>query len=293
MDCRHRCGWPRPRSASAASLFATDFQNGKAEPWAARGQGDVRLTTYARNVSLRLTGHAEAIATVSVARPREDGRDRALKLAAFHLDAPADGCFAEYSADGGASLDNGSDDRRRQNPMASTSYSGRVDARSTLSRKSPTLLLRLRASLSKTDGACWGDAISVTAEDTAAPVETQRSQLSAADLTSGKIAGPSALMTAFAKPDLERWHRGAAFEGRLTLDSPRCSLRRLPRWCATSRITSPSTPRRSRCRRSTSALCRTARRSSPSSAARSRERIAIGSGSSSPEKSGRNRATAD
>lgn len=48
-------------TSHAKTLFLDDFQDGKADGWKASGKGDFRLTTYANNVSLRLTRKASAI----------------------------------------------------------------------------------------------------------------------------------------------------------------------------------------------------------------------------------------
>ncbi len=199
-------------SASADTLFATDFQSGKSEPWTARGKGDVRLTTYAGNVSMRLMDHAEAIASVKtagVARVAIEGSLAAMKLSA------GDGCFVEYSTDNGTSwktvLTVGA--AKADGLTLHSGHAGEVDVSAT-----PALLLRLRASLSLADGACWGDAISVNAEQATEAPETTRSRLLASELDGGRIAGP-VRMQAFAKP---AWATApaASFEGRLRLDAP-------------------------------------------------------------------------
>ncbi|MBU4435615.1 MAG: hypothetical protein KKC14_14530, partial [Alphaproteobacteria bacterium] len=51
--------------ALAGPIFADDFQDGQADGWGAAGAGDVRLTTFQGNVSLRLTRRAVATTSVS------------------------------------------------------------------------------------------------------------------------------------------------------------------------------------------------------------------------------------
>jgi len=52
-------------AAVAETLFSDDFQDGDSDGWRALGQGDVRLTTYGGNVSLRLSRRAEALVAIS------------------------------------------------------------------------------------------------------------------------------------------------------------------------------------------------------------------------------------
>ncbi len=81
----------------AAILFEDDFQDGEAEGWTASGKGDVRLTRYQGNVSMRLTRTAAVVTRVST-RGFEDIRI-ALSFAASSLEAQEQ-CLGEVSADG-------------------------------------------------------------------------------------------------------------------------------------------------------------------------------------------------
>ncbi|MGB7410472.1 MAG: hypothetical protein WA910_04965 [Sphingopyxis granuli] len=88
-----------PGSAAAEELLRSDFQQGVADPWRAAGAGDVRLTSFEGNVSMRLTAGASALAAVPV-----EGRRRLYvnaKIAADALDDTA-ACVAEASRDDGA-----------------------------------------------------------------------------------------------------------------------------------------------------------------------------------------------
>ena len=53
--------------ALAAPVFVDDFQDGKADGWGQTGASDVRLTSYGDNISLRVTGGATAMTSVSTA----------------------------------------------------------------------------------------------------------------------------------------------------------------------------------------------------------------------------------
>ncbi|HQR88321.1 MAG TPA: hypothetical protein PLH31_03455, partial [Caulobacter sp.] len=83
----------------AGPVFVDDFQDGKADGWSATGSGDVRLTTYGDNISLRVTGGATAATTVSTrgfVRVSVAG-----SLAAMGL-VRTDACLIEVSPDAGA-----------------------------------------------------------------------------------------------------------------------------------------------------------------------------------------------
>ena len=86
-------------SALSAPIFIDDFQDGQADGWGAAGTGDVRLTTFQDNVSLRLTGSATATTSVSTAGYGQV--TIAASLAALSL-GRNDACIAEVSTDRGA-----------------------------------------------------------------------------------------------------------------------------------------------------------------------------------------------
>ncbi|MFN4178002.1 serine hydrolase [Phenylobacterium sp.] len=84
----------------AGTIFADDFQSGKAPAWRAGGAGDVGLSTYQDNVSLKVSGGAFAQASVDAT-----GFERVwvgARLAGLGLRRD-DACLAEVSADQGAS----------------------------------------------------------------------------------------------------------------------------------------------------------------------------------------------
>ena len=80
-------------------MLHSDFQQGAADPWRAVGAGDVRLTSFEGNVSMRLTAGASAEVAVPV-----DGKRRLYATVKIAADALGDdaACAAEASRDGGA-----------------------------------------------------------------------------------------------------------------------------------------------------------------------------------------------
>ena len=196
--------------ARAAPVFVDDFQDGQADGWGATGAGDVRLTTYGDNISLRLTGGATAMTTVSTRGFVQVSV--AGSLAAMSL-GRADACLMEASADGGATwrevvaVRNGADD-------------GVTLVRGALSPpgadNNPRLLIRVRAAGGKRI-ACWADAVTVTGERAVGPADGPRATLTIDGLLSGPaLAGPVPL-AAFGPPaDAEA--PAGRFAARLTLD---------------------------------------------------------------------------
>lgn len=81
----------------AEPIFSENFQDGDANGWAPSG-GDVRLTTYAANVSMRFTRSAAAVAGVSTRG--FTGVTVAAAMAAYDLEGD-DYCLVEASGDGG------------------------------------------------------------------------------------------------------------------------------------------------------------------------------------------------
>ncbi len=196
--------------ALAAPVFVDDFQDGVADGWGAAGAGDVRLTSYGDNISLRVTGGATATAAVST---RGFGQvSVAGSLAAMSL-SRADVCLVEASADGGASW-------REVVAVRDGADDGVTLTRATLALPeaddSPRLLIRVRAVGGKRV-ACWADAVTVSGERSAAPTDGPRADLSFDSLTTGPaMAGPVPL-SAFGPPAGASAPDGR-LSARLTLD---------------------------------------------------------------------------
>ncbi|VAV88002.1 hypothetical protein MNBD_ALPHA06-1276 [hydrothermal vent metagenome] len=161
-------------SAHAQMLFNEDFQDGNADGWQSAGKGDIRLTTYADNVSMRLTRSASALIGLRIEGPSQVRISAT--FAAMNLEKN-DFCIAEASADSGTNwteilrLEDGADD-------GLTLHKGAAIL-ATKVKGGPPLLIRLRVSGNNKDDTCWADNISIDA--IAEPAS--RAQLSAAFLT--------------------------------------------------------------------------------------------------------------
>ncbi len=158
MIARLLCLLPSLILASAAhadQILADDFQSGQAAGWLARGSGDVRVTGYRGNFSLRLQSKAEALS----AFPATGKTDVAVSgdIAAQGL-GPRDACLIEASADRGANwfeigrVSKGEDDAVTLNRRRAV-----IPA---LAGADPAYV-RLRADLSNADASCWFDNIRV------------------------------------------------------------------------------------------------------------------------------------
>ncbi len=190
--------------AAAASLMRDDFERGDAAGWRARGQGDVRVTEYAGNKSLRLTDRAEALTAFSARGHRNIAV--AAKVAAADLE-PGEACILEASGDKGLSwfelgrVSDGQDD-------GVTLYA--VGAEVPALAESDPVYVRARAAGNDTTDSCWFDAVRVSGT----PINTGDKALSPARFDAA---------SAFATPvDLVAFAPGPAppqqpFEGRLRL----------------------------------------------------------------------------
>lgn len=198
-----------PGSAAAEELFRSDFQQGSADPWRAAGAGDVRLTSYEGNVSMRLTAGASARVTVPVAGKR--ALYVKAKIAAEGLDDTA-ACVVEASRDEG----------RSWRPVLSIGKA-RADAVTlwpggqALEDGEGGLLLRLSAQ--GTRATCWFDEIAVTGVDRA-QVSPERTALDGTALQAGSGFDRPVDLSAFA-PAADAGAPHAVFSGRLRLDGAR------------------------------------------------------------------------
>lgn len=167
--------------ALAGPIFVDDFQDGQADGWAATGDGDVRLTAYQDNVSLRFTRRAEALTTVST---RGFGDVVVAASLAGQSLGRGDACLAEVSGDGGATwqtivrLEDGADDgvtlvRGEIAPVGGDDHD--------------RLMVRFRAAGGLTT-LCWGDAVTVTGEARAAAPDAR--QAIEAVLSGARFAAP-------------------------------------------------------------------------------------------------------
>lgn len=140
-------------AAQCRTIFRDTFQNGKTTGWHATGRGDVKLTSYAGNVSMRLIGPSMAIRAVST-QGYEDVHV-SFAFAASDL-AEGDSCRGMVSTDGGLTwqtlfkIGPGQDDGVTMHTGGGTVMG--VD-------DNPTLEIGLRAQ--SQGGACWADNIAV------------------------------------------------------------------------------------------------------------------------------------
>lgn len=82
----------------AETLVEVDFQDGTTEGWGGTGDGDLRLTTYEKNVSMRLQKRAAAVTELPTTG--YTNITISLAFAAMSLEAGEE-CVADVSADGG------------------------------------------------------------------------------------------------------------------------------------------------------------------------------------------------
>jgi hypothetical protein len=201
--------------ALAAPIFMDDFQDGQADGWGAAGVGDVRLTTYLGNVSLRFTRQASATAAVSTRGFSQVSV--AASLAGLSLGAD-EACIAEVSANGGAtwgeiiSVRDGTDDgvtlvRGELAPAGADDIA--------------RLLVRFRAQ-GGPDAQCWGDAVVVTGRPPQRAAGA-RSALGSEVLSSGVGFDKPVNLSAFA-PAVGATPATGRFEGRLRLETSKLRL---------------------------------------------------------------------
>ena len=82
------------------SLFSEDFQSGNADKWKALGDGNISLSTYQENTSLRLTKKSMAI--TGIKNPGSGTVSIGGAFAALDLEK-SDACILETTLDGGKS----------------------------------------------------------------------------------------------------------------------------------------------------------------------------------------------
>ena len=158
--------------ANAGPVFlAEDFQDGNADGWGAIGDGDVAVSTYAGNHSLRVTRQARALLAVA-AQPGTTLEVSGV-AAAKSLGAP-DACLVEATGDGQSWVEvlrvsDGADDGLTLH---------RAAARVTLAVGVQRVVVRVRASTR--NGTCWFDDISVTDTRPMPPMLASRAPATAA-----------------------------------------------------------------------------------------------------------------
>ncbi len=202
-------------SAQAQVLFSEDFQDGKADGWHSAGKGTVSLSTYAGNVSLRLTGSASALIGLKIEGP---GQLRISASMAAQKLGKKDACIAEASADSGKNWKSivqvlpGQDD-------GLTLHKG-AEVLAVAKTGGPPLLVRLRAAGKGRKHSCWAD--NITIEALAPAVKTgaaSRQALSAGFLTGTADMVQPVPMRAYA-PAPNAAPANGGFAGRLSFHVP-------------------------------------------------------------------------
>jgi len=195
--------------ASAQTLFTEDFQDGDAKGWSAGGKGEVQISQYQGNYSLRLTKSAFAAIGLSVRGPEDIAISGAFAAAGLEK---KDACRLEASTDKGQtwqllhSIKDGQDD----------SYTLHTGGGRIKTPDAGPLFLRLRVDGNGKDDTCWADNILIraVAPQSAAAQLAPRTQLSTAFLSGDTALKAPVSMAAFS-PALGAGTANARFEGRL------------------------------------------------------------------------------
>ena len=140
----------------AEDIFSDDFQDGDAEGWGGGGDGDVRLTQYEDNISMRLSETAASFLALTT-EGYQDVRISAA-MAASGL-SRGEACVFEVTFDDGATwvdvvrVADGQDDAVTLHPGAVSD--DRFDNK-------PRIILRARATGNSENDLCWLDNVRVT-----------------------------------------------------------------------------------------------------------------------------------
>lgn len=221
----------------AAPVFIEDFEDGIADGWVPSG-GDARLTQYAGNTSLRLSGRTAVVRSTSTRGFTEV--IIAAAMAASSLEAN-EYCLVEASADGGRTwleilrVVDGQDD-------AVTLHTNAI--RDSRLDNAERVLIGARASGSSDDDQCWLDDVRIAGAATT--ITDARTDLTRDALMSAAARTDLAPMAAFA-PSANASAPTRSFHGRLSFDpavagfrlhrdafnsdaTPAAQLRTLPRF---------------------------------------------------------------
>ncbi|WP_417483226.1 serine hydrolase [Maricaulis sp.] len=194
----------------AQPLFSDDFQDGDAEGWRGdAGRGDVRVTEYAGNFSLRLRRNAWVAAAARI--PAGQEIRVSADFAAEGLEGE-DSCRLETSFDGQGWIEIGRIADGQDDAVTLTSVASNLPA----SETARAMLVRLRAAGNAANDTCWVDNIRVTGQT---PLAALTPALSAQTLlAAAPLQGPYAT-TVFAAPDAAP-APVVGLNGRLVLAAP-------------------------------------------------------------------------
>tara|TARA_R110000744_G_scaffold1843_5_gene6846 strand:+ start:42607 stop:44772 length:2166 start_codon:yes stop_codon:yes gene_type:complete len=197
--------------ALAQSLMFEDFQDGNADGWRGdAGRGDIRITEYGGNLSLRLKRNAWVAAAVQI--PAGLAIRVSADFAAEGLEGE-DSCQLETSFDGQVWSEIGRIADGQDDAVTLTSVAGDRPA----SDMSRAILVRLRAAGNAANDTCWVDNIRVTGQTPPAaltPALTAQTLLAAAPLDRPYATA------AFAAPDTAL-PQPVRLDGRLVLAAAR------------------------------------------------------------------------
>ena len=200
-----------PASTSAEDIFQETFQDGDADGWGSAGEGDVRLTTYADNISMRLSNAVMVFAAVTT-----EGYDQVSVSAAFAADdlERGEACVFDVSANEGADwievlrVGDGRDD-------ALTLHRGSLtDARLDNQAR---IILRARIAGNSDDDLCWLDNVAITGRWTAEAAAAEAFRMDPAFLN-GAGPLPHPVSTSAYAPSPRASAANAVGMGRLRLD---------------------------------------------------------------------------
>jgi CubicO group peptidase (beta-lactamase class C family) len=205
------CALLASATAFTQPIFSDDFQDGNAEGWGSGGEGDVRLTTYAGNVALRLSEQAAAFAAITT-----EGYDGVTVSAAFAADnlERGEACVFEVTVDDGASwlevlrVGDGQDD-------AITLHRGSVVDASL--DNAERIIVRARVAGSSDNDVCWLDDVVITGRWIADAEAAEAFSLDPNFLTGGE-ALPHPVSTEHYAPSQSAVRIDGAIEGRLRID---------------------------------------------------------------------------
>lgn len=163
-------------TACAQSLFTDTFQDGDMEGWRGKaGRGDIQLTEYAGNFSLRLTRDAWAGMTVAIAEA--DSYHISVDFAADNLEG-RDGCALDYSADGADWIEIGRISDGQDDSITLVNVAGSVAG------PIKQLAIRVRADGNAANDTCWADNLRVSAHAKSADMSSKSLVISPALLNS-------------------------------------------------------------------------------------------------------------
>jgi len=173
----------------AEDIFSDDFQDGEADGWGRGGEGDVRLTQYEDNISIRLSETAASFLALTT-EGYQDVRISAA-MAASGL-SRGEACVFEATFDDGANwvdvvrIEDGQDDAVTLHPGAISD--DRFDNKA-------RIILRARAAGDADTDQCWLDNVRVTGQWFAEASAAEAFELSPAFLTgTDGLASPVSTM---------------------------------------------------------------------------------------------------